>query len=80
VCSEHRAGPTGEEGTRGWVRGLGCSQGCQADRDFLPELKGATNVPVLVKLESVMCACTSDLLPLPAQGGGGPLLSALVFM
>lgn len=48
------------------VRGWGCVQGCWADRGDVLMLKGSTNVHVLVSLESV-CACTSELLLLPAK-------------
>lgn len=63
VCSKLQARPAGEEIMR-WVRGPGSRQGCWADRGAVLVLEGSVNL--LEKLESAVCAFTSELLSLPA--------------
>lgn len=55
VCSEHQVGTAAKGGSHEWVRGPGCGQKCQVDRQALPVLEGTMHVHVLVNLNYAVC-------------------------
>lgn len=62
----------------GW-EGLGCEQECWVGRGAVLVLGAPTSVHVLVSLEGSMCACTRDLLSVPAWEEEGTGLSVVVW-
>ena len=54
VCSEHRAGPAGEQGSHGGVRGPGSRQGCWGDRGAVLVLGGPASTRVLEEAATVL--------------------------